>query len=546
MKKIKFLVNKMMPAYILSFAFCFMLFLIEPITLYANNIDDFWFDIYIMILPVLLLFFTCFIVISLIYTIIYILNKHFFKNINIYNFSTIIFFIFFIYLYIQGNYLAGDLPILDGTEIKWDKYFIQNIISTCIFIMLVIVQVVLLIKLKMEKCIKIVKYVSLAVVAMLSTSSIGILLTTNIFVYKETPAEFTARNINVASSNTNFFIFIADNVDSVYFKKALNSSEKYKYTFDDFTYYPDTLGAYPYTKNAVPFILSGIWNEYETAFREYSTNALNESKLLNFLNEEKYIVNLYEPELVWEDEKVWEIANTIPLERKTNISKFIKQELKYILFKYLPYNFKKYSRINDMDFNYAKPIKETYNYVNQSVYNVIKNNDIEIVKDKIFNLLHIEGGHAPFDQDENLDVISNGTYEQKLLGVLKIIDTYLNRLKEYDVYDNSVIIIMADHGFNFDDSHGRQNPILFIKGINEHHSMITSEKSISFEDLQDAYFELLDGKSSKSLFKNISKKRERRYLYYDGNNENHMYEYIQTGKAWDEKTLEKTGKEYVR
>ena len=118
---------------------------------------------------------------------------------------------------------------------------------------------------------------------------------------------------------------------------------------------------------------------------------------------------------------------------------------------------------------------------------------------------------------------------------------------ENDVYDNSSIVIMADHGYNGDDKiEGRQNPILYIKGINEHHKMNISDKPISYEDLTNAYLDLLDGKKRTELFKDIPNKRMRRYLLYAYTKENHMVEYEQTGKAWDLETLKKTGREFNR
>ena len=45
--------KKLLPAYILCLAFSFMLFIYEPIMMYVNNMNDFWFNFNIMIKPVL-------------------------------------------------------------------------------------------------------------------------------------------------------------------------------------------------------------------------------------------------------------------------------------------------------------------------------------------------------------------------------------------------------------------------------------------------------------------------------------------------------------
>ena len=105
---------------------------------------------------------------------------------------------------------------------------------------------------------------------------------------------------------------------------------------------------------------------------------------------------------------------------------------------------------------------------------------------------------------------------------------------------------MSDHGFNGDHVNGRQNPILFIKGINEKHEMYISDIPVSHEDSIKAYLELLDNKKSDELFKNIDNDRTRKYLWYKYTKEDNMIEYETKGKAWDTQSLHKTGKEYNR
>ena len=93
---------------------------------------------------------------------------------------------------------------------------------------------------------------------------------------------------------------------------------------------------------------------------------------------------------------------------------------------------------------------------------------------------------------------------------------------------------------------GRTNPILFVKGVDEHHDMIRSSKAVSYLDLDSAYVDLLDGKKSYELFDGLEYPKGRRVLWYKYTKENHMVEYMQMGKAWDEKTLKATGKEFNR
>ena len=540
-------IKNLIPAYILAFVVSFMLYIYEPILIFSTNFNDFWFDFKTMMGVIPIYFALLFGGLSIGYTALYFINKAFSKKMQIYKVILIISYILFMFVYIQGNYLAGDLPTLDGTTINWETYTTQNIISIIVLAILIIVQVITIIKLKYEKVAKANNYITIAIFVMLLTSLVSVLFTPGLYKEKIV-ANSTTRNINNASTDKNFFIFLVDAVDSGEFASVVKECEQYKSTFEDFTYYPDTVSAYLYTRDSIPFIFSGEWNENETEFVDYYNDAFNNSKLLKELNEQNYQMNFYEYQIQASSRKLEDFANIDIYNKEVNTTSFFKQLTKYVLFKYLPYSLKPYSHIETMNFEYAKEVEETeqFNWSNDIAYHLIKNNEIEKIDNKHFQFLHIEGGHVPFDYDENVNKIpkEQGTYRLKLKATLNIIDAFINRLKQNNVYDNSAIIVMADHGYWA--STGRQNPILYIKGINEHHEMITSEIPVSYEDLVPAYLQLLNGDTSDKLFQNLDPNRVRRFIENAFEGEDHMIEYEVRGKAWDSSAIVETGREFNR
>ena len=529
-------------AFIISFVLSFMLYLYEPLLTYSSNINDFWFDFNLMISNIILYMILIFLFLILVYFLLYLFLRR--KNIKIYKIILVISFILFLYTYIQGNYLVGTLPQLNGDIIDWSKYGDENIISILTFLLVVIVELILIKKYKLDKTIKINCYMTIIVLFMLFTSFISILC--NKEIYKDKSIEIaTTKNINNVSSDKNFFIFLVDSVDSREFAEVVNNNLSYKETFNDFTYYPDTTSGYLFTRDSIPFILSGIWNQEETDFVDYYNDAFNNSKLFKKLTDENYNMNFYEYEIYSNNRNFEKFENIKLYSDKINSVSFFKQFTKYILYKYLPYPLKKYSKIETASFDSCK-IEDDIDYFkwsNKEAYNNLINNKLEFVNDKYFQFLHIEGGHVPFDYDEDVNIIENGTYKQKLTAVLKVISTFINRLKENNAYDNSVIIILADHGEGKDTL--RQNPILYIKGINEHHEMYISDIPVAYEDLIDAYISLLENKKSTELFLNLDKNRPRRVL-------NNLYtreimiEWYQYGKAWDNDTFKASGREFRR
>ena len=262
------------------------------------------------------------------------------------------------------------------------------------------------------------------------------------------------------------------------------------------------------------------------------------------MTEKDYEINLYDQELIWNDNRKYNVNNVISIsESKVKLKSFFKQELKYILYKYLPYFLKNFSKIESLNFNFSS---DNYDWRIDNNYKNINNENLKIVNNKQFKFIHTEGAHSPFDLNKNLNRISNGTYKEKVEANFKIIESYLNKLKENNVYDNSIIIILADHGYSENTILERMNPILFIKGFNEKHEMNISNLPISHVDLITTYKELLENKKSTELFKNIDYNRKRNFLYLSAKNPNHMIEYETEGKANDISKFKKTGNIFDR
>ncbi len=537
---------------ILSITTIYMLFIYEPIVMFASNTSDFWFDLYTILPSLILITIISSIILSIFYIGLYKICQK--KQKKVFEKISIIHFIIFFILYINGNYLAKSLKILDGTKFTIKFLSIDTLISVLVIISTVVTVTICLKKLKEEKTIKIFNYLTIVIFIMLTSGLVYTLINNpKSLEKKDYVAIATNKNINTYSKDKNLIIFVVDGADARVFEKARTSS-KYKNAFTDFTYYPDTMATYGNTNNSVPFILTGMWDEKKEDFNTYSKNAYKKSKLFKTLHRQKYNMNIYEESFEMGYDESKKILNFYHKHNKNiNQKKFFKEELKYIKYKYLPYFLKETSDINSFKLSASRignidKKNEKYGYYswyNVEFYNNILNNKLKLVDNKQFKFIHIEGPHLPFNMDDEMNIIGEGTYEQKNKATIKLLDSYLNQLKEQKVYDNSIIIILADHGLSErEDFKGRQNPLLLIKGIDEHHKYKTSDKPISFEDLQEAYQELLNDKNSTEIFKDIANKRKRRFLFYPDQFSNELIEYYQTDKAWKLDTMKKTGKTY--
>lgn len=549
--------KQLMPAYVIMFSFCFMLFIYEPILMYSTNKNDFWFDFGIMIFPTLMIFVLFFLMGTVFVTAFYFMVRIFRgKRANrIYQYSLVALSVIFLATYIQGVFLTTSLPVLTGERIEWDKYLKEDIITIVIWLILEILAACAVVKFSVETVIKWSCRISLAVMAMLVVGLLPQILSNDALKSKDALIT-TNTHFQDISSDQNFLIFLVDAVDAEVFDRVLEEHEEYRDIFRDFIYYENTASVYPYTRESVPFILTGEMNKNETAFEDYASEAYNHSPLFERLTKENYAISLYMVEPVWYGERSFDIVNDIknsaasPYE-SMDFYMYFRQEMKYILFKYLPYAYKQYAQIDGFDFGRAL---EQYSYYDYDVYNSIVNHpELTKVDHNVFQYVHIEGAHLPFKVDKDLNSIENGTYTQKVEASIKVIDAYLARLKNNDAYDNSVIIIMADHGY-YDvdhDSYGEEvlerfHPILLIKGFHEEHELERSDIPISHSDLMDAYLELMDGKVREEVFPAVDPNRKRTVIWQEYRGEDHMVEYELEGNDFKRQDFKLTGNVYDR
>lgn len=252
---------------------------------------------------------------------------------------------------------------------------------------------------------------------------------------------------------------------------------------------------------------------------------------------------------MWYGSKKFDINNSTDYKNyRLPFKTFFHEEAKYIKYKYFPYYFKRYSDVESMDFN---GLVDKYIWDDRTIYSTVTENPtLRTQNGKSFRFVHTEGAHIPFKYDKDLNILDgSGTYEQKIEATIKMLDAYIDRLKANGAYDNTVIIVMADHGNtnlnSADDMLVRANPMFMVKGIGEHHKFTKSDKPLSYLDLMDIYSALLDDKSAEEATADIPDNRERTFMWYRNFRlEDHIEEYVVTDKAWEWTKFKKTGREY--
>lgn len=545
-----------LPGVLMAAAISFLLFLYAPVDLYCSNIDEFWFDFDVLLRMAAIMFGIGLVTLTLLYLLAAWIHPY------LYRIGLAVGLAVLLITYVQGNFLVGNLPVLDGTSISWEDYSALQTESVILCIVVLAVVVLLFLLLKKQLFGKACMYISACLSLMLLVTAI-----TEVFgsdaLEPKLKLQISTKNEFVMSGEQNFVIFILDAADSREFSYLLEQNPEYRDIFADFTYYENTVGAYSCTRYAVPYILSGKWYECDTSFEEYMEDLYNTSPLIEELENRNYRIGLYEPDLHAQNNDVLRFDNIFEAEFKVkSYLGMARQELKLVGYRYAPYWLKKYCVLKQAAFDEQLEAGEGSGEITASMENRVFLDHLNaggITVDDTensFKFIHLEGAHSPYVYDAEVNIIdeSQGTYAQNMEASVTLAERYLSALKKSGTYDNTAIIVMSDHGFNRDIDNAdmgdnpfmRQCGLLLIKGVGEtHDTMQISEAPVSYEDLQEAYRRLLDGAWSDAVFDcREGDHRDRRYLWYAVTDEDYLVEYQQTGYASDLSTMIPTGREF--
>ncbi len=498
-------------------AIAWVLCFFAPLDFLFSNIDDLWLDVYNVIGGIGLVTLSVFVVLLILNVIVAIIPHIGIRAGRIQKF--IQYFILFAF-YVQGNFIAVPYGALNGNPIEWNAYTVENVSSVFTWIGILAVLCVTLYKWKWEKFDRIMT--SICICICLITAFTLIVEVAQGGTRKKTYKMSSTQNEWKYSTEKNINILLLDAFDSRLLTDAFQDDGicDLLRDFDGFTYYQDTLGCYNLTDYSIPVILTGNMYLGESTYGDYINSAYSKSPMFNRLFQENWNTNLYTTITLPQGEVSNHFDNIRlmhmgPIYRKKLIVDFYS----IVGFRYFPTPMKRYFYQSFFEVGANRCVEEVFDsdesdgtVVGYDWNNMIWSNgtkmDWELTDDSMFHFYHVMGVHAPRQYNSDFQFVLNPedvTLQEGAKFNLKMVDIWLNRLKMEGVYDNSVIIICADHGsVEYDDGyHLSQNPLLLVKGYDEHHDFQVSNTPVSYLDIQSVIANLMNGDDSVCAFKNV-------------------------------------------
>ncbi|MFA7685465.1 MAG: sulfatase-like hydrolase/transferase [Candidatus Gracilibacteria bacterium] len=464
-------------------------------------------------------------------------------------------------VWIQANLVPWDYGVLDGKEIDWEHKKIYGYLDGGMWILGLLI------------CF----FKSKVFYKNARTISVAFILVQVIFLtitVSNAPAEPSLKSYTISedqkytfSKDNNVVFVILDTFQTDVFQEIIKDDPSFKDVFDGFTYYRNALSGFPTTYPSVPFVLTGQYYENKIPMQDFIKEVFLGNSLPKVLKDSGYEVDLFASRnTVLYDERI--ASNFV---KKTDIFINSGEFLRFLtadIFKISPHFAKKliYNHLTkkqaektaiDQFFEFMDGIKKKAEVANSADQNYDKGS---------FKYYHLIGIHPPLTIDENFQIkeleMTRENLKKQGIAMLKSMELLLEKLKKLGVYDNSMVIIIADHGLGTDinlnlykrlkDSNkvpmkekGTALPLVLVKPFKATGEMKMSDSPVSLMDVPITVFKALGitgdfvGRSMLDVSENEN--RTRRFLYYDWANQYWklekrylppMKEYFVTGFSW--------------
>lgn len=240
------------------------------------------------------------------------------------------------------------------------------------------------------------------------------------------------------SKSGNVVIFVVDYFANNYLNATVENNLRTLGQFNDFTYYnncdPRYIGTYP----SVTHMLTGYEYDPSLLVGEYFEKAWTSSRanyIFDTVHKLGYEFRYYYYTSISDGAMSWAVG------KLDNLLDYLKEP----------------GRV-------AEPIYSYTNFLEQ--LKARGGLTLDDTDKKYIQMIHLRGAHAPYTSDVNGNYKEGASRDENVTGYMAMVANYIAEMKRLGVYDDSTIIITADHG----DKGSNMQVVYWIKQPGEHHS----------------------------------------------------------------------------
>lgn len=466
--------------------------------------------------------------------------------------------------YTQALFMNVGLPQADGGVVHWDDYTTITVLSAAAWIALIAVSVVAVIryprKAQMGFC--------LVALALVVVQGAGV---ASLFVGESGASNVAGRTMMVSekglldvSAKTNVVEFVLDNYDTALLEQAVSEEPEMFDGFEGFTWFKDSAGSMIPTRYGNVFLLTGVLPREDEPFSAFLANRYARSPYLGDIRKAGYNVGVYSDTLgeqyLSADEAIQHLyrytSNIAPLDRDAmDVPATAASLLRCALYRDLPWLVKPLAwfytdEVNRSMFGSGRAASDKTPYLmdDGSLLSRLRTEGLSTNdQDASYRYIHVIGAHDPFSLDRNGEEVGVGNSNplDQAIGSMKIVETYINELKQLGVYDQTTVIVTTDHGSWWcqeGEIDQPKSPIVLFKPAasvagGRDKPLAVSESPVSAGDILATVEEVIGAPNSASFGESLVDKVEDGSYYRKG--EQTRYFYMTTSDGVHDQKIQK-------
>ncbi|MFU8832001.1 MAG: sulfatase-like hydrolase/transferase [Wenzhouxiangella sp.] len=455
-------------------------------------------------------------------------------------------------VWLQGQLMVWDYGVLDGSAIRWRDYRGRSALELLVWIAVLWVAVVY-----RKPIADRTAWIAL-ILLVIQSIPVALALHQRPMVPEFHRYSFDDGHKYSFSSEQNVVVIVFDAFQADIFQELINKHPRWREEFDGFTFFRNALAGYSKTYPSLALMLTGQWYENDQPVQQFIRTSFLQESLPRTMIRDGWRVDLFPhiKRVVHVSPRV--ASNAIPVIECKTARAETGRLVDLGLFRISPHQAKPYW-LNDYHWRLAALMPQTCperedgpverNDAPHRVQRFI--HDLKLSNASLdqpaFKLFHFLIPHAPFHLDEQLNLarLPNGreSFYRQSHASLEVLSRFLDRLHEHGIYDDTLVVVVSDHGggeytnevrveelgsgfhqnepANMDIPPGHLAsglPLILIKPPAARGELAVSDAPVSLGDLAQTMADLaqLPGTyPGRNMFQiEPTEQRQRRYLFY--------------------------------
>jgi len=510
-------------------------------------------------------------------------------------------------LWFQGNFLLWRYGLMDGRDIAWTAMKRFGYLDGAVWIVALIAAFVF-----SSAVLKIAGKAALLV--MLVQLIFGAFL---FFGQQETPS-FKKYSVDTAdqfvfSERANVILLVLDTFQTDAFSEIMRNSPEIAKPFEGFTHFRNSLGGYTFSELSVALMLTGRFYDNSQPFERWKKAAYESASIPHVLKADGWKVDLF-PKVSYSlyyskdiasnfirgrpvEERRMDIASLYDLSLFRSLPHFLKRRIynnqEWTVRRLFIRSPRELPKGGEAATRWIRP-RDQMTLRNRDLFAGTafqRNSDVKFIDAMLaesrladvrgaFKFYHLGGLHTPLNLNENLEfermIVNRPNYIRFATASLKLTGLFLDHLRRLGVYDNSMILIVGDHGAGYQgqrfvlqpgmpvegdgtdiitqSSRVAALPLILVKPPASRGKLKISDQPVSLADIPATVFSeigLRTGSPDRSMFEiDGTRTHERRFLFYSGRDIYSYYgdmsEFIVSGYGWQDRAWRRSGKVFTK